>query len=81
MNPLFNRQKQNGPLNFMQQFNAFRQSFQGDPRQKVEELLQSGQMSQDQFNQLYSKASEIYQTMNGGQAQSQGNPFSRLFGM
>lgn len=71
------------PFNLIQQFNAFRQNFQGDPRQKVEELLRSGQMTQEQFNQLYSQASEFYKTLggNGNNSNTQsGNPFSRLFG-
>lgn len=60
-NPLFqmfgSRAQQNsGPFdnasNVIQQFNQFRSTFQGDPQQKVQELLQSGQMSQQQFNQL-----------------------------
>ena len=63
--------------NIMQRFNEFRQNFQGDPRQKVEELLRNGQMSQAQFNDLYAKASQIY---NNPMFRGGGNPFSRLFG-
>ena len=44
-----------GPLgnmmNFMQELNKFRSSFQGNPQQKVQELLQSGQMTQEQYAQ------------------------------
>ena len=47
------------PLQMMQQFNQFRQSFQGDPQQAVQQLLQSGRMSQQQFNQLSQIASEF----------------------
>ena len=36
----------------MNQFQQFRQSFQGDPKAEVEKLLQSGKMSQQQLNQL-----------------------------
>lgn len=39
-------------MNMMQQFNQFRSTFQGNPQQKVQELLNSGQMTQQQFNQL-----------------------------
>lgn len=45
--------------NFMNQFNQFRQSFQGDPQQKVQELLNSGKMSQEQFNKLSQMANQI----------------------
>lgn len=47
---------------FMSQFNQFRQNFQQsgvDPKQKVQELLNSGQMSQDQFNTLRMLANQI----------------------
>lgn len=54
MNPLFQMfgNMSAGNNNFLQQFNQFRSSFQGDPKQKVQELLNSGQMTQEQFNQL-----------------------------
>lgn len=38
--------------NLISQFNQFRQSFQGDPSQEVQKLLNSGQMTQSQYNQL-----------------------------
>ena len=40
----------------MNQFQQFRQSFQGDPKVEVEKLLQSGRMSQQQLNQLQQMA-------------------------
>ena len=40
----------------MNQFQQFRQSFQGDPKAEVEKLLQSGKMSQQQLNQLQQMA-------------------------
>ena len=59
MNPLYNifgNNQPNNPFsninNVMSQFNQFRSTFQGDPQQKVQELLNSGQMSQQQFEQL-----------------------------
>lgn len=45
--------------NMIQQFNKFRQSFQGDPQQEVMRLLQSGQMSQQQLNQLQQAAQQF----------------------
>ena len=44
---------------FMARFNQFRANFQGDPRQKVQELLNSGQMTQQQYNQLRQQAEQI----------------------
>lgn len=46
----------------MQQFNQFRQNFQGDPRKEVEKLLQSGKMSQQQLNQLQ-QAAQMFQSL------------------
>jgi hypothetical protein len=40
----------------MNQFQQFKQSFQGDPKAEVEKLLQSGKMSQQQLNQLQQMA-------------------------
>lgn len=55
MNP-FNMFGLNNFGNMMNQFNQFRSTFQGDPQQRVQELLNSGQMSQQQFNQLSNMA-------------------------
>ena len=52
-----------GPLGnmmkFMQELNKFRSSFQGDPQQKVQELLKSGQMTQQQYAQYEQLAKQI----------------------
>ena len=49
------------PMNMIQQFNQFRQTFQGDPQQQVQQLLNSGQMTQEQFNQLQQMAQQFGQ--------------------
>ncbi len=36
----------------LQQFTEFCSKFQGDPQKKVQELLKSGQMTQEQYKQL-----------------------------
>lgn len=41
------------------------QGFQGNPIQQVQQKLQSGEMSQDQYNQLHSVAEQIAQKMMG----------------
>lgn len=43
----------------LSQFNQFRQTFKGDPRQQVQSLLRSGQMSQEQFEQLAEQADQL----------------------
>lgn len=39
--------------------NQFRQTFHGDPKQQVQQLLNSGRMSQNQYNQLSQLATQI----------------------
>ncbi len=43
----------------MQQFRQFSNSFTGDARAEVQRLLQSGQMTQEQYNQLGQMASRM----------------------
>ena len=65
-NPLFHQLNQNNvnngmnnPFAMIQKFNEFRQNFTGDPKQMVEQLLQSGRMSQQDFNKLQQMAQEF----------------------
>ena len=62
-NQLFNmlggQQSMNPMTNLVNQLNQFRQSFSGDPRQQVQQLLNSGRMSQSQYNQLSQMATQI----------------------
>lgn len=62
-NQLFNMlggQNQINPMtNLVNQLNQFRQSFSGDPRQQVQQLLNSGRMSQNQYNQLSQMTTQI----------------------
>lgn len=55
----------NNPMQMIQQFNQFKNSFTGDPKQAVMNLLQSGRMSQDQLNQLQAMAKQFQSIMNG----------------
>ena len=45
----------------IQQLNQFRQSFQGDPKQKVQEMLNNGTITQSQLNQFQQQAKQIQQ--------------------
>ena len=66
-NSLFNTLGGNGRLpgpfgnmqEMMSKLNQFRQTFQGDPKQQVQQLLNSGKMSQNQYNQLSQMATQI----------------------
>lgn len=48
----------------MQQFNEFRQNFQGDPKAQVQQMLNSGQMSQEQLNGIIPIAQRFYNLMH-----------------
>ena len=62
MNPLF--QQYGNQSNMLQQFMQFKQTFNGDPKQTVQQLLNSGKMSQEQFNQLAQQASQLQKMFN-----------------
>lgn len=49
----------NNPISFIQKFNEFRQNFTGDPKQMVQQLLQSGRMNQQTYNQLFQLANQF----------------------
>ena len=50
--------------NVMQRFMQFRQQFQGDPRAQVQQLLNSGKISQQQYNQAVQMANQFRQMLN-----------------
>jgi hypothetical protein len=64
-NPLFNTMgNQPNPMaDIIRQARNFRKQFTGNPRQEVERLLQTGRMSQQQFNQFSQMAQQIVQAM------------------
>jgi ABC-type transporter Mla subunit MlaD len=45
--------------NFLNRFNQFSSQFSGNPETRVKQLLQSGQMSQEQFNQFAQTANML----------------------
>ena len=66
MSSLFNDfQQQSTPMSqmndFIGQFNKFRSTFVGNPEQQVKQLINSGKMSQEQFNQLAQTANQLRQ--------------------
>lgn len=67
MNPLMqfigNAPASNDILRFVQQFNQFRSMYKGNPKEQVEHLLKSGQMSNAQFEQLKNMANQLVQML------------------
>ena len=63
MNSLYNDFKPMGQSNrmgdFVSQFNQFRSMFSGTPEAQVRQLMQSGRMSQEQFNQYAQMANQL----------------------
>ena len=69
-NPLFNAlgggmPQGNGPMQMIQQFMQFKQSFKGDPKAEVQKMLQSGRISQAQLNQAQQMAQQFQSMMRG----------------
>ena len=52
------------PMQMIQQFNQFKNNFNGDPKQDVMKLLQSGRMNQQQLNKLQAMASAFQNMLN-----------------
>lgn len=76
MNPLFEELGGNvgmplpGPMgafqNMIKKFKEFQKKFTGDPKAEVENLLRTGKMSQQQYEQLQ-QAAQMFQSLLGGQ--------------
>ena len=45
--------------NIISQFKNFKQNFKGNPQQKIQELLNSGRISQAQYNQAVQMANSL----------------------
>jgi type IV secretory pathway TrbL component len=58
MNPLY-QQMNNQPNNFFNAFNQFRQNFKGDAKEQVQNLLNSGKVSQSQYDNAVKMANQI----------------------
>lgn len=63
-NPLYNGNQTNPMADFIRQAKQFKKQFTGNPRQEVERLLKTGQMSQQEFNQLSQMAQQIVQAID-----------------
>lgn len=64
-NPLYNNfGNQSNPMaDIIRQAKDFKKQFNGNPRQEVERLLQSGRMSQADFNRFSQIAQQVVQAM------------------
>jgi len=60
MNPLYGQMNQG---NIIQRFQQFQQMFRGNPQEQVQQLLNSGKVTQVQYNQAVQKANTIQHMM------------------
>ena len=62
-NPLFEMMGGQMMNPIMQRFRQFQQMFRGDPRQQVQQLLNSGKVSQGQYNHAVQMAQQLQRMM------------------
>ena len=64
-NPLYNnfRNQSNPMADIIRQARDFKKQFTGNPRDEVQRLLNTGAMSQQQFNQFSQIAQQVVQAM------------------
>lgn len=61
---LFNSLGQgNNIMNIIQRFQQFKQQFQGNPQQQVQQMLNSGRITQEQYNRAVEMAKNLQQFM------------------
>ena len=67
MNPLFQMMMQNGANNgfaaMLQRFQQFKNGFNGNAEQTVRQMLQSGRISQEQYNNAVKVAQQFRNMM------------------
>ena len=60
-NPLSQMLNSQPTNNILQRFQQFRQSFKGDPQQTIQQLLQSGKVTQEQYDKAVQMAQQFKQ--------------------
>ena len=55
----------NNPMMMLQQLNQFAQSLKGDPQQQVQQMLNSGKITQAQYDAAVQKANQIQKMLMG----------------
>ena len=60
MNPLYNQLNSSNTNPMLSRIKQFQQMFSGNPQKMVQEMLNSGKISQAQMNQYVQQTNEIY---------------------
>lgn len=55
----------NNAMNLLQQFIQFKNNFSGNAEQQVQQMLNSGKITQDQYNQAVKQAQQFQQMFQG----------------
>lgn len=58
-NPLYKQYGNQPQNNFLQRFQQFQRMFNGNPQQMIQQMLNSGQITQEQFNNAVKQANEM----------------------
>lgn len=58
-NPLYTMIGNPQTNNLMTRFQQFKQNFKGDPQQMIQQLLDSGKITQSQYNQAIQMAQQL----------------------
>lgn len=65
MNPLYQQMMPQMPQNnVIQRFMQFKQQFRGNPQEQVQQLLNSGRISQAQYDQAVQMANSLRNMLN-----------------
>ena len=64
MNPLYQQMQPQQNTNLLQKFQQFKQGFQGNPQQMIQQMMNSGRINQNQYNQAVQMAQQ-FQKMFG----------------
>ena len=65
MNPLYQQMQPQQNINLLQRFQQFRQGFQGNPQQMIQQMMNSGQINQNQYNNAVQMAQRFQQMFKG----------------
>lgn len=62
MNQLYGQMNQG---NILQRFQQFQKMFRGNPQEQVQQLLNTGRVSQDQYNKAVQMANQLQKMISG----------------
>lgn len=65
-NPIYDQMNRNqyaNPSNMIQRFQEFRRNFSGNPQEIIRQMMNSGKISQEQYNQAVQTANRLMKMM------------------